>query len=77
MCVLRVRPAAGQSSGEVYGVMGGHNDSYGNSSQDSTLMMREVSHLSLLTPDPWAPLGLLNTQLSILACTRLCVCLSV
>ncbi|KAM9553069.1 TRAF2 and NCK-interacting protein kinase-like isoform 15-T15 [Salvelinus alpinus] len=37
----RIMPAAGQSSGEVYGVMGGHNDSYGNSSQDSTLMMRE------------------------------------
>ncbi|KAM9553064.1 TRAF2 and NCK-interacting protein kinase-like isoform 10-T10 [Salvelinus alpinus] len=38
----RIMPAAGQSSGEVYGVMGGHNDSYGNSSQDSTLMMRET-----------------------------------
>ncbi|XP_055738056.1 TRAF2 and NCK-interacting protein kinase-like isoform X6 [Salvelinus fontinalis] len=37
----RIMPAAGQSSGEVYGVMGGHNDSFGNSSQDSTLMMRE------------------------------------
>uniref|UniRef100_A0A4W5JNQ1 non-specific serine/threonine protein kinase n=1 Tax=Hucho hucho TaxID=62062 RepID=A0A4W5JNQ1_9TELE len=39
--IPRIMPAAGQSSGEVYGVMGGHNDSYGNSSQDSTLMMRE------------------------------------
>ncbi|XP_055738055.1 TRAF2 and NCK-interacting protein kinase-like isoform X5 [Salvelinus fontinalis] len=38
----RIMPAAGQSSGEVYGVMGGHNDSFGNSSQDSTLMMRET-----------------------------------
>ncbi|XP_029552160.1 traf2 and NCK-interacting protein kinase isoform X13 [Salmo trutta] len=40
--IPRIMPAAGQSSGEVYGVMGGHNDSYGNSSQDSTLMMRET-----------------------------------
>ncbi|XP_031652435.1 TRAF2 and NCK-interacting protein kinase isoform X14 [Oncorhynchus kisutch] len=39
--IPRIMPAAGQSSGEVYGVMGGHNDSYGNRSQDSTLMMRE------------------------------------
>uniref|UniRef100_A0A8C7NNF7 non-specific serine/threonine protein kinase n=1 Tax=Oncorhynchus mykiss TaxID=8022 RepID=A0A8C7NNF7_ONCMY len=28
--IPRIMPAAGQSSGEVYGVMGGHNDSYGN-----------------------------------------------
>ncbi|XP_041717610.2 TRAF2 and NCK-interacting protein kinase-like isoform X3 [Coregonus clupeaformis] len=40
--IPRIMPAAGQSSGEAYGVMGGHNDSYGNSSQDSTLMMRET-----------------------------------
>nr|XP_029482342.1 TRAF2 and NCK-interacting protein kinase-like isoform X9 [Oncorhynchus nerka] len=40
--IPRIMPAAGQSSGEVYGVMGGHNDSYGNRSQDSTLMMRET-----------------------------------
>nr|XP_046148656.1 LOW QUALITY PROTEIN: TRAF2 and NCK-interacting protein kinase-like [Oncorhynchus gorbuscha] len=40
--IPRIMPAAGQSSGEVYGVMGGHNDSYSNRSQDSTLMMRET-----------------------------------
>lgn len=49
------RPAASQSTNESFGVMGGHNDthgdSYGNSSQDSTLMMREVSH-RVLTSDP-------------------------
>uniref|UniRef100_A0A8C8MBA4 non-specific serine/threonine protein kinase n=1 Tax=Oncorhynchus tshawytscha TaxID=74940 RepID=A0A8C8MBA4_ONCTS len=28
--------------GESYGVMGGHDDSHGNSSQDSSLMMRET-----------------------------------
>lgn len=41
------RPAAHQSADESYDMMGGHNnvleDSYGNSSQDSTMMMREVT----------------------------------
>lgn len=40
------RPAASQGGTESFGMMGSHNDthddSYGNSSQDSTLMMREV-----------------------------------
>ncbi|XP_028972029.2 TRAF2 and NCK interacting kinase b isoform X3 [Esox lucius] len=44
--IPRIMPAAGQSGGDAYGVIGGHNDShddsYGNSSQDSTLMMRET-----------------------------------
>ncbi|XP_070960810.1 TRAF2 and NCK-interacting protein kinase-like isoform X8 [Oncorhynchus clarkii lewisi] len=39
--IPRIMPAAGQSGGESYGVMGGHDDSHGNSSQDSSLMMRE------------------------------------
>ncbi|KAJ8010792.1 hypothetical protein DPEC_G00078820 [Dallia pectoralis] len=44
--IPRIMPAAGQISGEAYGVIGSHNDShddsYGNSSQDSTLMMSET-----------------------------------
>ncbi|XP_042164497.1 TRAF2 and NCK interacting kinase b isoform X4 [Oncorhynchus tshawytscha] len=40
--IPRIMPAAGQSGGESYGVMGGHDDSHGNSSQDSSLMMRET-----------------------------------
>ncbi|XP_041736085.2 TRAF2 and NCK-interacting protein kinase isoform X11 [Coregonus clupeaformis] len=36
--IPRIMPAAGQSGGESYGVMGGHDDSHGNSSQDSSLM---------------------------------------
>ncbi|XP_064875389.1 TRAF2 and NCK-interacting protein kinase-like isoform X11 [Oncorhynchus nerka] len=39
--IPRIMPAAGQSGGESYCVMGGHDDSHGNSSQDSSLMMRE------------------------------------
>ncbi|XP_040921562.1 TRAF2 and NCK interacting kinase b isoform X3 [Toxotes jaculatrix] len=43
--IPRIMPAASQGANESFGVMGGHNDahgdSYGNSSQDSTLMMRE------------------------------------
>ncbi|XP_028288094.1 traf2 and NCK-interacting protein kinase-like isoform X4 [Parambassis ranga] len=43
--IPRIMPAASQSTNESFGMMGGHNDthgdSYGNSSQDSTLMMRE------------------------------------
>lgn len=43
---LCFRPPASQSN-ESFAVMGSHNDahgdSYGNTSQDSTLMMREVS----------------------------------
>uniref|UniRef100_A0A3Q1ANA0 non-specific serine/threonine protein kinase n=1 Tax=Amphiprion ocellaris TaxID=80972 RepID=A0A3Q1ANA0_AMPOC len=42
--IPRIMPAASQST-ESFGMMGGHNDShgdsYGNSSQDGTLMMRE------------------------------------
>ncbi|KAI3355511.1 hypothetical protein L3Q82_018353 [Scortum barcoo] len=42
--IPRIMPAASQGTNESFG-MGGHNDahddSYGNSSQDSTLMMRE------------------------------------
>lgn len=41
------RPAASQGGNESFGMMGSHNnthdDLYGNSSQDGTLMMREVS----------------------------------
>ncbi|XP_064875386.1 TRAF2 and NCK-interacting protein kinase-like isoform X8 [Oncorhynchus nerka] len=40
--IPRIMPAAGQSGGESYCVMGGHDDSHGNSSQDSSLMMRET-----------------------------------
>ncbi|XP_052357623.1 TRAF2 and NCK-interacting protein kinase-like isoform X11 [Oncorhynchus keta] len=40
--IPRIMPAAGQSGGESYGVMRGHDDSHGNSSQDSSLMMRET-----------------------------------
>lgn len=47
------RPAAHQSADESYDMMGGHNnvleDSYGNSSQDSTMMMREVIRLNSFT----------------------------
>ncbi|XP_029698781.1 TRAF2 and NCK interacting kinase b isoform X4 [Takifugu rubripes] len=43
--IPRIMPAAHQSADESYDMMGGHNnvleDSYGNSSQDSTMMMRE------------------------------------
>ncbi|XP_070842501.1 TRAF2 and NCK interacting kinase b isoform X7 [Chaetodon trifascialis] len=43
--IPRIMPAASQGTNEPFGMMGGHNDahddSYGNSSQDSTLMMRE------------------------------------
>ncbi|XP_076617666.1 TRAF2 and NCK interacting kinase b isoform X4 [Chaetodon auriga] len=43
--IPRIMPAASQGTNEAFGMMGGHNDahddSYGNSSQDSTLMMRE------------------------------------
>ncbi|XP_073344029.1 TRAF2 and NCK interacting kinase b isoform X5 [Pagrus major] len=43
--IPRIMPAASQGANEPFGMMGGHNDShedsYGNSSQDSTLMMRE------------------------------------
>ncbi|CAN9506225.1 unnamed protein product [Ophioblennius macclurei] len=43
--IPRIMPAVSQSGGESFGVMGAHNDahgdSYGNSSQDGTLMMRE------------------------------------
>ncbi len=49
--LLSFRPAASQGSNESFGMMGSHNDahddSYENSSQDSTLMMREVSRLSV------------------------------
>lgn len=56
MNFLSFRPAASQSTNESFGMMGGHNDmhgdSYGNSSQEGTLMMREVSRLSVSTFDP-------------------------
>ncbi|KAM9839502.1 TRAF2 and NCK interacting kinase b isoform 3-T3 [Aulostomus maculatus] len=43
--IPRIMPAASQGTNESFSMMGGHNDthgdSYGNSSQDSTLMMRE------------------------------------
>ncbi|XP_070784244.1 TRAF2 and NCK interacting kinase b isoform X9 [Enoplosus armatus] len=43
--IPRIMPAASQGANESFGMMGGHNDthddSYGNSSRDSTLMMRE------------------------------------
>ncbi|XP_037829062.1 TRAF2 and NCK interacting kinase b isoform X3 [Kryptolebias marmoratus] len=43
--IPRIMPPASQSTNESFGVMGGHNDahddSYGDNSQDSTLMMRE------------------------------------
>ncbi|XP_044031984.1 TRAF2 and NCK interacting kinase b isoform X9 [Siniperca chuatsi] len=43
--IPRIMPAASQGTNESFGMMGSHNDthddSYGNSSQDSTLMMRE------------------------------------
>ncbi|XP_053198784.1 traf2 and NCK-interacting protein kinase-like [Scomber japonicus] len=43
--IPRIMPAASQSTNEPFGMMGGqndmHGDSYGNSSQDGTLMMRE------------------------------------
>ncbi|XP_068998226.1 TRAF2 and NCK interacting kinase b isoform X7 [Embiotoca jacksoni] len=43
--IPRIMPAASQGPNEAFGMMGGHNDahgdSYGNSSQDGTLMMRE------------------------------------
>lgn len=44
---LFFRPAASQSTNESFGTAGEHNDTnedtYANSSQDSTLVMREVS----------------------------------
>lgn len=47
MSLFSRRPAASQGANESFGMMGSHNDthddSYGNSSQDGTLMMREVS----------------------------------
>ncbi|KAK9527449.1 hypothetical protein VZT92_014009 [Zoarces viviparus] len=43
--IPRIMPAASQGPNESFGIMGGHNDghddSYGNSSQDGTLRMRE------------------------------------
>lgn len=66
-----VRPAAGQSGGESYGVMGGHDDSHGNSSQDSSLMMREVSYLQSLTPGLHSARFIHNSTPSIQACTQL------
>ncbi|XP_075905226.1 TRAF2 and NCK interacting kinase b isoform X10 [Nelusetta ayraudi] len=43
--IPRIMPAASHSANEAFGMMGshsdGHDDSYGNSSRDSTLMMRE------------------------------------
>ncbi|KAM7390057.1 hypothetical protein PAMA_008298 [Pampus argenteus] len=43
--IPRIMPAASQGTNESFGMMGGnndmHGDAYGNSSQDSTLMMRE------------------------------------
>lgn len=43
------RPAARQGADEPFDLMGRHNnvhkDAYGNSSQDGTMMMREVSAL--------------------------------
>uniref|UniRef100_A0A665VV80 non-specific serine/threonine protein kinase n=1 Tax=Echeneis naucrates TaxID=173247 RepID=A0A665VV80_ECHNA len=54
--IPRIMPAASQGTNESFGMIGGHNDahgdSYGNSSQDSTLMMREVRGLLALTFDP-------------------------
>uniref|UniRef100_A0A3Q1KBA0 non-specific serine/threonine protein kinase n=1 Tax=Anabas testudineus TaxID=64144 RepID=A0A3Q1KBA0_ANATE len=45
--IPRIMPPASQGNNESFAVMGSHNDthgeSYGNSSQDSTLMMREVN----------------------------------
>lgn len=44
------RPAARQGADDSFDLMGGHNnvheDSYGNSSQDGTMMMREVTCLT-------------------------------
>lgn len=44
---LFFRPAASQSTNESFGTAGEHNDTnedtYANSSQDSTMVMREVS----------------------------------
>lgn len=56
ICLLSRRPAASQGANESFGMMGSHNDthddSYGNSSQDSTLMMREVSrHVSVCSTE--------------------------
>ncbi|XP_039646885.1 LOW QUALITY PROTEIN: TRAF2 and NCK interacting kinase b [Perca fluviatilis] len=43
--IPRIMPAASQGTNESFGMIGGHSDghedSFGNSSQDSTLMMRE------------------------------------
>ncbi|KAJ4925325.1 hypothetical protein JOQ06_018060 [Pogonophryne albipinna] len=40
--IPRIMPNAGQAMNEAFSMLGGHNDdSYGNSSQDGTLMMRE------------------------------------
>ncbi|XP_077952361.1 TRAF2 and NCK interacting kinase b isoform X9 [Gasterosteus aculeatus] len=43
--IPRIMPATSEGANEAFGMTGGHNDahhdSYGNSSQDSTLMMRE------------------------------------
>ncbi|XP_067341990.1 TRAF2 and NCK interacting kinase b isoform X13 [Channa argus] len=43
--IPRIMPPTSQGTNEPFGMMGGHNDThgeaYGNSSQDSTLMMRE------------------------------------
>ncbi|XP_056220914.1 TRAF2 and NCK interacting kinase b isoform X4 [Seriola aureovittata] len=45
--IPRIMPAASQGANESFGMMGGHNDShgdtYGNSSQEGTLMMREYA----------------------------------
>ena len=47
---FHVRPAASQGANEAFGLTEGqdgpHGDAYGNPSQDSTLMMREVGDLS-------------------------------
>uniref|UniRef100_A0A3B4BU95 non-specific serine/threonine protein kinase n=1 Tax=Pygocentrus nattereri TaxID=42514 RepID=A0A3B4BU95_PYGNA len=44
--IPRIMPSAGQGGNEPFGGMGGqedaHEESYGNNSQDSTLMMREM-----------------------------------
>ncbi|XP_036413837.1 TRAF2 and NCK interacting kinase b isoform X1 [Colossoma macropomum] len=44
--IPRIMPSAGQGGSEPFGGMGGqedaHEESYGNNSQDSTLMMREM-----------------------------------
>lgn len=51
VCCVCSRPAARQGADQPFDLMGGHNnvheDSYGSSSQDGTMMMREVTRLTV------------------------------